>query len=72
MGERECYCGMSPLGVGMSVLARPPQSRLFARNLSEQPQTKGLKSRGQPSLCNLSSLIVGSLLQTTLPSATCN
>ena len=68
----QCYCGMSPLGVGMSVYARPPQRRLFARNLSKQPQTKGLKSRGQPSRCNLSTLIVCSLLQTTLPAATCN
>ena len=46
---------------------------VFSRGICpEYPQTKGLKRRGQPSRCNLSTLIVCSLLQTTLPAATCN
>ena len=45
--QRECYCEMSPLGVGMSarvsVCGRPPQRRLFARNLSALSADKRVK-----------------------------
>ena len=45
--QRECYCEMSPLGVGMSarvsVCVRPPQRRLFARNLSGVSADKRFK-----------------------------
>ena len=43
MGERECYCGMSPLGVGMSVLGPPSTEPSFRAEFVQAAADKRVK-----------------------------
>ena len=43
MGERECYCGMSPLGVGMSVLGPPSTEPSFRAEFVRAAADKRVK-----------------------------